>query len=110
MDNKVTGPSPSTAKPSPEDRLDSWKEIAAYFRREVRTVQRWEKSAGLPVRLLQIDKQGTVYAYESELDTWYRDRGPNLESDAADSEESETSTLFERLRQPWVVVAVLLQS
>ncbi|MCU1257033.1 MAG: repeat-containing protein, partial [Candidatus Angelobacter sp.] len=31
------------------DRLDSWKEIASYLRRDVRTVQRWEKKEGLPV-------------------------------------------------------------
>lgn len=82
MDNQATAPSPSGAKSSAEDRLDSWKEIAAYLRREVRTVQRWEKSAGLPVHRLQIDKQGTVYAYKSELDDWYRDRRPQLESDS----------------------------
>ena len=81
MDNKATGASPSTAGPSPEDRLDSWKEIAAYLRREVRTVQRWEKSAGLPVHRLQIDKHGTVYAYKSELDAWYKDRQPTIERD-----------------------------
>ena len=32
------------------ERLDSWKEVASFFRREVRTVQLWEKSEGLPVR------------------------------------------------------------
>ena len=31
-------------------RLNSWKEIAAYLRCGVRTVQRWEKSEGLPVQ------------------------------------------------------------
>ncbi len=31
------------------DRLDSWKEIAAYLRRSVRCVQRWERTEGLPV-------------------------------------------------------------
>lgn len=78
MDDKATGSSPNTAKPSPEDRLDSWKEIAAYLRREVRTVQRWEKSARLPVHRLQINKQGAVYAYKTELDAWYRDRRPQI--------------------------------
>ena len=34
---------------SPEDRLDSWKEIAAYLNRGVRTVRRWEREEGLPV-------------------------------------------------------------
>jgi len=57
-------------------RLDSWKEIAAHLRREVRTVQRWEKFARLPVHRLQIDKQSAVYAYESELDAWYKERQP----------------------------------
>ena len=76
MHNRATGASPSTAKPSPEDRLDSWKEIAAYLRREVRTVQRWERFAGLPVHRIPIGKQGAVYAYKTELDAWYRDRRP----------------------------------
>jgi hypothetical protein len=31
-----------------EDRLDSWKEIAAYLKRDVTTVQRWEKREGMP--------------------------------------------------------------
>ena len=31
---------------TPEDQLDSWKEIAAYLGRDVTTVQRWEKSRG----------------------------------------------------------------
>src|SRR5882672_9394413 len=32
----------------PDNFLDSWKEIAAYLEREVRTVQRWEKKEGPP--------------------------------------------------------------
>ena len=35
--------------PAPDDRLDSWKEIAAFLGRTVRTVQRWEKTQGLPL-------------------------------------------------------------
>ena len=34
---------------TPEKRLDSWKEIAAYLKRDVTTVQRWEKREGMPV-------------------------------------------------------------
>jgi TolB-like protein/Tfp pilus assembly protein PilF len=52
------------------DRLDSWKEIAAYLGREVRTVQGWEKLEGLPVHRHQHGRQGTVYAFKSEIDTW----------------------------------------
>src|SRR5579864_2123058 len=56
------------------DRLDSWKEIAAYLRRDVRTVQRWEKKEGLPVYRHQHDKLGSVYAYKVELDQWFKTR------------------------------------
>ena len=47
-------PSPGTSLPSGwlEERLDSWKEIAAYLNREVTTVQRWEKREGMPVHAL----------------------------------------------------------
>ena len=104
MSNQVSAPPSRSGQSSAEGRLDSWKEIAAYLRREVRTVQRWEKSARLPVHRLQIDKQSAVYAYKSELDAWYNDRRPDLESDAADSQEKEMPTFF-ALRQPWIAGA-----
>jgi TolB-like protein/Flp pilus assembly protein TadD len=66
--------------PADEPRLESWGEIAAYLRREIRTVQRWERYQGLPVRRLQIGKLGTVYAYRSELDKWFRERQPKPEN------------------------------
>ncbi len=53
------------------DRLDSWKEIAAYLKRGARTVQRWEREEGLPVHRLVHDKLGSIYAYRSELDAWW---------------------------------------
>src|SRR5258707_13838459 len=62
--------------PTDEPRLESWGEIAAYLRRGIRTVQRWERYQGLPVRRLLIGKLGSVYAYRSELDKWYRARQP----------------------------------
>jgi tetratricopeptide (TPR) repeat protein len=55
-------------------RLDSWKEIAVYLGRTVRTVQRWEESEGLPVHRHQHHLQGTVYAYPEELDAWVANR------------------------------------
>ena len=60
------------------DRLDSWKDIAAYLRRDVSTVQRWEKREGMPVRRHLHDKLGSVYAFRSELDDWARGRGARL--------------------------------
>jgi len=53
------------------ERLDSWKEVASFFRREVRTVQLWEKSEGLPVRRQHHKKLGSVYAYRQELEAWW---------------------------------------
>src|SRR2546428_9667195 len=76
-------PNPPHQQEPPEtkggERLESWKEIAGYLKREVRTAQRWEKSEGLPVRRHLQAKLDTVYAYTSELDAWLKDRQPHLE-------------------------------
>src|SRR5436309_10124228 len=67
----------SRQSPLPErgDRLDSWKEIAVYLDREVRTVQRWEKREGLPVHRHFHVKARTVYAFNREIDVWLTGRG-----------------------------------
>jgi TolB-like protein/Tfp pilus assembly protein PilF len=61
-----------------DDRLDSWKAIAAYLRRGLRTVRRWEKEEGLPVHRHVHQRLGSVYAYKSELDVWRDSRGAPL--------------------------------
>ena len=66
---------PTSARPL-EDRLDSWKAIAAYLSRDVTTVQRWEKREGMPVHRHLHDKIGSVYASRTELDAWARSRKP----------------------------------
>ncbi|WP_348269460.1 hypothetical protein P8936_12130 [Edaphobacter paludis] len=71
-------PGTSQAETLPEDRLDSWKEIAAYLKRDVTTVQRWEKREGMPVRRHLHYKAGSVYASRGELDTWMRSRNPSV--------------------------------
>jgi hypothetical protein len=65
-------------------RLNSWKKIAAHFSRDVTTVQRWERREGMPVHRHLHDKQGSVYAFRSELDAWWEGRRAKL----ADSSES----------------------
>lgn len=57
-----------------EDRLNSWKEIASHFNRDVTTVQRWEKREGMPVHRHLHDKMGSVYASRKELESWARAR------------------------------------
>ena len=69
----------------PEDRLDSWKEIAAYLNRDVTTVQRWEKREGMPVHRHLHDRMGSVYAFRAELDAWARSR--NLRASAGEREQ-----------------------
>src|SRR5688572_22797027 len=55
-------PSPADDSSASIDRLDSWKAIAAHLGRTVRTIQRWERSAGLPIRRLQHAEGASVYA------------------------------------------------
>jgi hypothetical protein len=50
--------------------LNSWKEVAAYMGRGVRTVQRWEQELGLPVRRPRAKSRSAVIAFKNELDQW----------------------------------------
>ena len=70
----------------PEGHLDSWKEIAAYLRRDVTTVQRWEKREGMPVHRHVHDKRGSVYALPLELDAWVQGRRQRLEEEKPEAE------------------------
>src|ERR1700722_12296051 len=76
---------PTSEKPS-EDRLDSWKAIATYLRRDVTTVQRWEKREGMPVHRHVHDKRGSVYALAPELDAWLKTRRQSLGAEAGELE------------------------
>jgi hypothetical protein len=74
--------SESDHSPQPlSERLDSWKEIAAYLQRGARTVQRWEKTERLPVHRHMHDKLGSVYAYKAEIDAWSEQRRQRLQGD-----------------------------
>lgn len=81
MTDSTSGSGSGTAAPSNERRLESWGEIASYLRREIRTVQRWERNLGLPIHRLSVGKNSSVYAYPSELDKWYKEREPRLEKE-----------------------------
>ena len=64
-----------------QDRLDSWKEIAVFLNRGVRTVQRWEATEGLPVRRHQHRKLGSVFALKAEVSAWWKSRSADLDQD-----------------------------
>jgi Tol biopolymer transport system component len=72
MGEPIPGTSPAVKPPG--DRLDSWKEIAAYLNRDVTTVQRWEKREGMPVHRHLHGRMGSVYASRAELDAWAQSR------------------------------------
>ena len=52
--------------------LNSWKEIAAYLDRGVRTVQRWESALRLPVHRPTGKNRSAVLALREEIDDWLR--------------------------------------
>jgi len=62
------------------DRLDSWKEIAAYLKRDERTVRRWEEREGLPIHRHQHKSRAAIFAYKSELDAWWNNGQNALET------------------------------
>jgi TolB-like protein len=104
----VSPPEPSDQ--SPEAPLDSWKEIATYVKRDVSTVQRWEKREAMPVHRHIHDKRGSVYALGSELDTWLQSRKLSLEEEEdhgaetpADAEGDHRPSQTWRLRR-WLVL------
>src|SRR5436309_3160137 len=97
-------PSPaSTPVPtdqSSESPLDSWKEIATYVKRDVSTVQRWEKREAMPIHRHVHDKRGSVYAFGSELDTWLQSRKLLLEQEEKE-QTADTLVHAEVDREPW---------
>ena len=78
---------------SGSDRLDSWKGIAAHLKRDVSTVQRWERKEGLPVHRHRHDKLGSVYAFKAELDAWWNQGRQRIES-------AESAQANEAVRTP----------
>jgi TolB-like protein/Flp pilus assembly protein TadD len=87
-----------------KERLDSWKEIAAYLNRDVTTVQRWERLEGMPVHRHVHHKRGSVYALTSELDAWRESRKLRLEQAEKEAEaETEEPMVAEGDQKPRAV-------
>jgi TolB-like protein/Flp pilus assembly protein TadD len=102
-------PSPASSPTSPEQAtevpLDSWKEIASYVKRDVSTVQRWEKREGMPIHRHLHDKRGSVYAFPSELDAWLNSRKPD--QDEKEAESAQTISIPGKPQAPrrlWFVI------
>lgn len=78
MDDSHKTEDGASVRAQQEGRLDSWKKIAFYLRRDVSTVQRWERREGMPVHRHRHDKLGSIFAYRSELDAWWESRRTHL--------------------------------
>src|SRR5256885_13487955 len=111
MPNELSPPSSTRiGDEGPSDRLDSWKDIAAYLKRDVTTVQRWEKRERMPVHRHQHDRLGSVYAFRSELDPWVQSRRLRLEEEGwlaerpVDAEDENQPT---GSSQSWIVLGVV---
>ena len=95
-------------------RLDSWKEIAAFFGRAERTVKRWEMERALPVHRVPGGGRGRIFAYEDELTAWLRTTGPV--EDASNPIAPDKVSLPDASPQPvrtdrriiWTILAVIL--
>src|SRR5438445_7663494 len=79
------------SEPHVSDRLDSWKEIAAYLKRDERTVRRWEELEGLPIHRHQHKSRAAIFAYKSELDAWWNNGQNALETQEQAQGGSEAS-------------------
>ena len=56
-----------------KDRLDSWKEIAEYINRDVRTCIKWEQKHDLPIyRVDKKSQRSPVFSYKSEIENWFK--------------------------------------
>lgn len=70
IDGQAMTTSDNAQRPESRTTLNSWKEIANFFDRGVRTVQRWEQELHLPVHRIGGGKRAPVYAVVSELKFW----------------------------------------
>jgi hypothetical protein len=82
----ILAPMPSG---DPSERLDSWKAIAEYLGRDVRTVMRWAKTGGLPVHRIGQGRRRAVFAYAGEIDQWLA-QGRAAPADSAAGRKSST--------------------
>src|SRR2546423_11764618 len=95
---------PHSAAP---ESLGSWKEIAAYLKRDERTVRRWEKQ-GLPVHRHSHNRQASVYAFRSELETWWRRDRAVVEAEVAKKQRRAWWIVLAAFALPLLLLAIHL--
>jgi len=84
--------------------LSSWKEIAAYVGKGVRTVQRWERNLGFPVRRPSARSRNVVVALPAEIDEWIAGGAHSSVHGSNGSVESELRQRIQRLEEEIVLL------
>ena len=106
MANEMAELRDHSAEPSSEDRLNSWKEIAAYLKCSERTVRRWEQE-GLPVHRHVHKSKAAIYAYRAEVDAWWREGHDRLKG-FEDLQKDGTADATALWWRPWPAAALAL--
>ena len=88
----------------------SWKEIASYMHKGVRTVQRWEAQFGLPIRRPVEKAKGVVQATREDLDRWLASKWAVRAQLAEQKTDSGISQNFSRDGREYRAVTVLESS
>ena len=110
-------PMPDIGRTSPDedDNLRGWKEIAQFLHSAPRTVQRWERTLGLPVHRIGTHGNAVVLASRRELDIWLdsievrkamaAESGEALTPDPAAEDQADTEHA-PRSRVLWAALAL----
>lgn len=106
MANEMTDLRDRSTESSSEDRLNSWKEIAAYLKCSERTVRRWERE-GMPVHRHVHKSKAAIYAFKAEVDAWWREGDERLKQLENLEEQHHTTTNLRRGRM-WLVAGTVL--
>ena len=99
----------TSSQPQLKQRLDSWREIAAFFERDERTVWRWEIERGLPVHRVPGTTRGAVFAYTHELEEWLRSPQKDADGSTPEQEKSVSAHAVVRGEKESVEAAVVRQ-
>jgi len=87
--------------------LESWKEIAAYLKRSVKTCQRLEQERGLPVHRLEDSPKARVFAHREEIDRWL-ENGRNSDQEALSRKSGLKSILIPALAVCTIVLVAVV--
>ena len=90
--------------------LSSWKEIAHFFGKGVRTVQRWEKTLDLPIHRPPGAPSNVVLARTSDLEEWMHGGHANRAAVEHDEDSTTAAAMTDALASLEREVTLLAQT